>query len=282
MKKNLIPITIFLAPFMCLGQWTTVDTDASGDSGGLDGTTLEYQYDQSQDEVSFRITTTNLASYSSGPAADFSFQLPNGLESGNAAGTHWTSNTTVHKTAYIYCDAGGSAPSNYTFGTWALRIEETSTQNVLCSNCVTINADVAANQITYVFKRKDIISDAEMGASNSATITLVHNVGHDVGWDDNVTETGTFMISMSGVSLEESVEVAKFSVYPSPAVDLISVESDKAFDQVVIYDFSGKKVKEISAVSSESIDVADLKTGEYILTFTLKDKAVGNTKFVKQ
>lgn len=281
MKKAIIPIAAFLMPLCSMAQWTTIDTDPSGDSNGLDGTTLEYQYDQSLDQVQFRVTTTNLASFSTGPAADFSFQLPNGLESGAASGTHWTSSTPVHKTAYIYCDAGGSAPSNYTYSSWSQRIEETSTMNSLCSNCVTINADVPNNQITYTFDRKDIITDVEMGGSNTATIVLVHNLGHDVGWDDNITETGSFTITTSNVSEEEQIEVVELSVYPSPGSNSISIDADLNYDKVVLYDLTGKEVAVFDSGNEETMEIASLAKGDYLVNVYHSEKLVGKARFSK-
>ena len=181
MKKSILTLNLLALSLFSFGQWTTIATDPGGDSGGLEATSLEFQYDDAQDKVMFRMNVTNLSTYSSGPAADFNFQLPNGLESGKPSGTHWSSTTPVHKSAFIYCDAGGTAPSNYTYNSWSQRIEETNSKDVLCMNCVTINVDVANNQITYTFDRKDIISDAEFGGKDTAVITLVANAGHECG-----------------------------------------------------------------------------------------------------
>ena len=185
MRICTLVLAVALIPVAAQAQsWTNIATDPSGDSGGPDATSIDYWYDDVNDEVSFRITTTNLASYSTGPAADFSFQLPNGLDSGDPPGAHWTTpGTPVHKIGYVYADIGGSAPSNYTFTSWGQYIEIASTNVQLCSNCISIVADVPNNHLIYTMAREDIITDTEMGG-NSATIVLVANVGHDVGWDD--------------------------------------------------------------------------------------------------
>lgn len=188
MKKLTLIFCLCSLPLLTFSQWIPIITDATGDSGAHDATLLEYQYDFGTDQVEFRINTVDSGPYADSPAADFSFQLPFGLDSGAPAGAHWSSTTAVHKTAYIYCDAGGVPPSSYTYA-WPLEIQETSSGTVLCGGCVSIFTDVLANQITYTFNRTDIITDTEMGGLSTATIGLVANLGSDGGWDDAITHT---------------------------------------------------------------------------------------------
>ncbi len=185
--KAILTSLFVLVIGLCQAQWTTIANDNDADSGGLEGSILDFQHDAVNDLVLFRVSTTNLAAFSTAPAADFSFKLPGGLESGNAAGAHWSSTTPVDKTAFIYCDAGGAAPNTYTYVAWAQRIEETASTNVLCNNCVDINVDVPSNQITYTFNRTDILTEVERGGATTVTIGLVANIGNNVGWDDAIT-----------------------------------------------------------------------------------------------
>jgi hypothetical protein len=280
MKKLFFTITLLMLSLYSFAQWATIATDPSGDSGGMDATSIEFQYDKVKDEVTFRINVTNLSSYSTGPAADFSFQLPNGLESGNGTGTHWTSSTPVHKTAYIYCDAGGSAPNNYTFTSWSQRIEETKTTDVLCNNCVSINVDVANNQITYTFDRKDIISDSEMGGKDTAEITLVANVGHDVSWDDNITQTAKFKIIRNTTSLTNA-KLPEVTVYPNPTTDALNIQGSEIVTKVDIKDITGKVIKKLISYAIKSVDVSELAPGTYFITIYDAKESIGYSKFVK-
>lgn len=280
MKKSLFTSILLSLTLLSFGQWSTIATDPNNDSGGLEATSLEFQYDQAQDKVMFRINVTNLSSYSSGPAADFNFQLPNGLASGKPSGTHWTSSTLVHKSAYIYCDAGGTAPSSYTFNSWSQRIEETNSKDVLCTNCVTINVDVANNQITYTFDRKDIISDTEMGGKDTAVITLVANAGHDVGWDDNITETATFTIIRNTTDIS-TVEIPEITVYPNPTSNILNFKGSEEISEVLIKDITGKVLKKLVSYAIKNIDVSELAKGTYFVTLSNEQKIIGNTKFIK-
>lgn len=270
-------------------QWTEIATDATGDSGGLEAVALEYLYDEAEDEVRFRVTVTNLASYSTGPAADFSFNLPSGLDSGNPTGTHWSSPTPVHKTAYIYCDPGGSAPDSYTYSSWSQRIEETGSTDVLCSNCVDIFVDVPNNQITYTFDRTDIITDTEMGGETEVEIGLVMNVGHDVGWDDAVTHSSggassaTFTISISdggGASIFENQTVANMAVYPNPTNDILWFTPADDAEFFVVSDLLGNEIIHLPVVDgTNSVDVSGLSLGVYILSSYGQNKLIGKAKF---
>ena len=269
------------------GQWTTIITDAAGDAtmSGLDGTTLEYQYDQANEKVRFRITCANLATHSSSPSADFSFALPNGLVSGNPSGVHWTSTTPVHKTSYIYADNGGSAPSNYTFTSWANRIEESASLTILCASaCVDINVDVPNNQITYTFDRTDIITDAEM-AGSSATIGLVMNVGNNVGWADAITHASggasasSFTITQTITSIEES---SKLRLHPNPSSDVLNLQSDLNFSSIIIHDATGREVVHQNTNLTQ-VNVSNLKEGMYFLSTFNKDlKLIKSTRFIKK
>jgi len=183
-------------------SWTLIATDASGDAAnsGLDAKKIEYQYDNTADEVRFRIELENLASFADSPSADFSFGLPNGTANNDPPGYHWVDEnnvTPVHRTATIYCDTGGTPPSNYTYNQnfAANKIFLTSDESaVSCQNCISILVDVANNYIIYTINRNQIITNSEI-TGDEAIIKLVANVGHDIGWDDNITLTGTFIIT---------------------------------------------------------------------------------------
>ncbi len=188
----------------CSGlAWTQIATDPSGDAAnnGLDAIGLEYQYDNVADVVKFRVEFSNLSSFSDSPSADFSFGLPNGTDNNDPSGYHWTDTnhvTPVHRTAAIYCDTGGTPPSNYTYtqnqATNSIYLTATPS-SVSCQNCIAIVVDGATNFIVYTIDRNKIITNTEMGG-NTATIKLVANVGHNIGWDDNITLTGVFTIAM--------------------------------------------------------------------------------------
>jgi hypothetical protein len=294
MKKTTAILTSLMISMTSFGQWTTLITDASGDAsgGGLDGTVLEYRYDEPNDKVLFRITCTNLSMHSGTPSADFSFALPNGLDSGGPTGTHWTSSTPVHKTAASYADPGGSAPSTYTFssmGAWQDEIVETSSGASLCaSTCVAINTNVAMNQITYTFDRTGIITDTEMGG-NSAIVGLVMNVGNNIGWADAITHSQggasniTFTITKTATSIDNLKEIIGFNIYPNPTSNTLYLDYKEDIRKIIIHDVTGKEVLQINGVQINSLDVADLERGLYFVSiFDNSQQLLGSSRFVKK
>ena len=292
MKKLLFSTSLFLATTASFSQWTEIITDASGDSGGIDATLLEYQYDATEDVVTFRVSATNVASYSASPSADFNFSLPAGLESGAATGTHWSSPTAVHKTAYVYCDLDGTAPEDYTYDDWGQTIEETSTGTALCTDCVDIYVDVAANQISYTFNRTDIISDTEMDGETSVEIGLVANLGHNIGWDDAITHSSgsassaSFTITLADggddASISAGNEIENIQIYPNPSTEKIRFTLTDQSDEVVIMDLLGNEIVRLNAIEGLNIiDVSGLPAGFYILSIYNETVLVGKSKITK-
>lgn len=72
----------------------------------------------------------------------------------------------------------------------------------------------------------------------------------------------------------------KFSVYPIPADNQVFITGDVKGKVLEIIDMSGAVVKSISNLSTQSIDVSGLVSGNYIIRVTGKD-AIGTQGFVK-
>jgi len=184
--------------------YTLIATDATGDVNGApaDATKIEYKQDSASGTVAFRITAVDVSKFAKSPSADFGFNLPNGttdnVTPGIAAGGG-NPTTKVHRTGNVYTDTDGSAPSTYTymqnFATNSISRNNSQTGDLCSGNaCIDINTVTAKNWIIYTFDREDIISDAEMGG-NSATIKLVANLGSNIGWNDLITDGGTFTVT---------------------------------------------------------------------------------------
>ncbi len=188
-------------------------TDATGDSQhmggpGLDASKIEYKYDKTTDKIEFRITTTNLSQFASSPSVDFNFQLPNGTENSIPPAMPFRGNTMTHKSAALYADDGGSAPSSYSYNNTTgfarnnilYTTNNVSGSNPICStgsNCITINVDVTNNTITCSMDRDNVITDAEIGSSKLAKIKLVANVGFQRSNNDLVVDGAEFTIDIN-------------------------------------------------------------------------------------
>tara|TARA_B100000508_G_scaffold140954_1_gene144516 strand:+ start:996 stop:1901 length:906 start_codon:yes stop_codon:yes gene_type:complete len=260
--------------FSATGQtWVTAGTDAAGDAqaSGLDALKLEYAYDKSTDKIMLRVTVSDLLPFAASPSADFSFFFPDGVDGGEPTGTHWTAPAVpVHKTITMYADKSGSAPSNYTWTSFPRTIALAGgSKKVLCSGCISIETKTAQNQLIYTLDRKSLITDAELGSDKKVTLTVVANVGHDIGWDDNLTKNGSMTIDVStdqNVGIKQSTQPQQYhSVYPNPNHGYVTVNSNES-ETIELYSVQGAKLMEWNKNQGEQVfDLTQYETGVYFL-----------------
>ena len=72
------------------------------------------------------------------------------------------------------------------------------------------------------------------------------------------------------------------SLSPVPATDALKISAQDIIENVTIYNVLGKKVVNATLNKKEDVlDVSSLKTGVYILKYTINN-AVGTMKFIKE
>ena len=71
----------------------------------------------------------------------------------------------------------------------------------------------------------------------------------------------------TSVSTPVKQETAELQLYPNPAQDIVYVKSDESFPNCRIYTMHGELIR-IADVTNHTIDLSQLKPGNYILTFT--------------
>jgi len=67
-------------------------------------------------------------------------------------------------------------------------------------------------------------------------------------------------------------------IYPNPAVDYISLESEAKVERLVIYSLVGRKVKSFRTQNGDKYDVADLPKGMYLVQLLEKGGAIITTR----
>lgn len=72
-------------------------------------------------------------------------------------------------------------------------------------------------------------------------------------------------------SMKVDEEVVEFSMYPNPASDIVRINSDENAS-IVIYDFSGRIVKNKIQGGYQEINVSDLTSGTYIVEITIGEE----------
>lgn len=73
------------------------------------------------------------------------------------------------------------------------------------------------------------------------------------------------------------------SVYPNPASDVLhfDVKSESAIEKAVLFDISGRAVREYNEISNNALSVSDLQSGTYILKL-VSNKGIFTQKVIKK
>lgn len=188
--------------------YTVLGTDPTGDAnGGLDVLETAYLYDDSLDIIKFRVKLANLSAHSTNPSVDFNFVLPNGTANNDALASPFSGTIMTHKTIHVYTDDGGTAPSTYTYTNKAdfavngvnltkdtQAAADGNDLDGICSDCVSLNVDVANNTIVIELDRKKLITDAEVGSSKAAKLKMSSGVGQARRGSDTGTNGVEFTI----------------------------------------------------------------------------------------
>ena len=83
------------------------------------------------------------------------------------------------------------------------------------------------------------------------------------------------------VSLNENLNQQPMIVYPNPAKNIITIESNQNFE-IEIFSIEGQKIKSFKLMNNKTdIDVLDLASGVYIVN-ALTDKGIVTHKFIKE
>lgn len=76
-------------------------------------------------------------------------------------------------------------------------------------------------------------------------------------------------------------ENKKVLLYPNPAKETVSFKNADKIQSVDVYESTGRKVKTVK-MDGESINVSDLKSGNYYLEISLKDGSTSYQKLIKE
>jgi len=75
----------------------------------------------------------------------------------------------------------------------------------------------------------------------------------------------------------------RFSFYPSPASDRLYLSNIAAGAKITVSNLMGQKVKTMTTQNvSDILNISDLQSGVYLLTYTDKQGNTTSSKFVKK
>ena len=96
-----------------------------------------------------------------------------------------------------------------------------------------------------------------------------------------VAETQTIEVMLcTGIN---EIENNSLVVFPNPASNFVTIQSDKEIKSILVYDYSGKLIRIIETTSFETIiDISELAKGFYSLTITMNDHSQKTMKVIKE
>lgn len=143
------------------------------------------------------------------------------------------------------------------------------------TNCRNQNPELMDDNIplTWVGDENDalIVFEIEARDDGSSTFNLVNwELGQNGEWKHWTINQGELDESIGQAPdciLSVVNEKVKFTVFPNPASDNITIEATEEISMIALFDSSGKQVKTIKA--QHHLDVSDLKNGIYFIEIHL-------------
>ena len=121
--------------------------------------------------------------------------------------------------------------------------------------------------------------------SVSEIIEAIRMSSNRAGTPDNEYGYGIpdFQIAFSTLSTSSEVLFESMRMYPNPAKDKISFSLTNDFDQyqINIYNILGKKIETYKNLTSNTIDIGNLKNGVYIVKI-MHEKKSKTLKLIKR
>lgn len=265
MKKLLLLLTIFTAISLAsFAQWGTLATDASGDGaqGGssyLDGTKLEYRYDDKSDSIWFRVTVSNVLSNNYGLNIVLDVEGAGSTANWFGGNSNFRYNRLI--TAWITSGTSGTVGISDPSGV------ATSNYKNLHADNINITVDAANKTYTLGMKRTDIFNDTVLKAD------VIAATGSNQYWDDDVPNVGS-----GGLQANPSLNIGSISIspealtiYPNPTSGTININRVTAENTATVYVYNsmGQQVysNEIKKGNhKQTIDLSSQSAGLYFIS----------------
>ena len=127
------------------------------------------------------------------------------------------------------------------------------------------------------------IADADFQVGNNPNLICIFV--DDAAWSaanwSYIDLASTFVETQAdcdALSLNEEIINQSISLYPNPANDIITIQSDSTITSIILYDVLGKLVNQYFA---NEIDISNLSKGMYFFQITTETGAIANIKLLK-
>jgi len=259
---------VFISSVAQSQNWTTIATDASGDGVDgalLDGTKLEFSYDQPKDSLWFRVT---VASMTTPQTAALGVNIMVNIPGAGSTFNFWGTNNMnpFHKLITVWVT--GAPPSAYT-GTIGIANStgvNASNYTNLSSNNISIKVDAASSTIILGLKRTDFITDSEF-SGGTITCSVAAAVGSNTNWNDDIySPSGTMMLSKSNGVSALSFSEFSLNLYPNPSSNTLYISSPNIITyHVEIINPMGQEISCVNLEPGATINIDQLEKGLYMV-----------------
>lgn len=166
---------------------------------------------------------------------------------------------------------------------WSSQEYATHYKVILVYNDPFENENIAEVGITsstsYTFQNFSASSIPFLGNIENLKVRVIaHNYQNDnLQIGDNLTEINEDLtLFTNNLELEKE---PKTLVYPNPVVDKLHINSKQQIKQCTIYNLTGESLE---TITSQELDISNIKTGLYILEIVYKNKTTEHFKILKQ
>lgn len=111
---------------------------------------------------------------------------------------------------------------------------------------------------------------------STARLAIYTDSGNLSYYYDDISWAPTASLGMSEISAKQDIVI-----YPNPFTDIITISGDVELQSVVVYDLSGKMIKQLKG-SEKTISLHDLTSGVYMVKLNMKNGSFKTVKAVKK
>ncbi len=118
-------------------------------------------------------------------------------------------------------------------------------------------------------------------STGSMTWTVGEVIINTIQSPDNHLTQGFNQTRINFIGIEEFSTKININVFPNPTTDYINVDASKK-TTLRIYDTSQKLIKIVQVEKQDQVDLSELSSGTYILSFSKNNKKIKTVKIIVQ
>jgi len=141
---------------------------------------------------------------------------------------------------------------------------------------ITVSNNTNENVVQTTINSNTLTLSFVQDQHGSAEITMMAS-------DESVSVSTSFNVTVNNTTGIDDIENITIKVYPNPVQDILSVDFDFGIERIVIYNSIGniQKIVNPKNINNCKINVSDLPTGTYFISFESKNSRITKT-IIKQ